>query len=222
VKSKTALIVGSSGLVGSELLQLLLQGEEYERITALVRTPLNFSDPKLTEVIIDFDKLKDYQDYFHVDDVFSCLGTTIKKAKTKEVMKKIDVDYSLNVAKLASKCGAKSFSIISSMSASPNSFFWYSRMKGKLEEELRQIPFHTTSIFRPSLLLGNRQEFRFLENLSGKMLKSLSFLFIGPLQKYKAIEAKIVAKGMYNIAQHYKKGIAVYPSEKIESEAKHT
>jgi uncharacterized protein YbjT (DUF2867 family) len=213
---KTALIAGATGLVGNELLQFLLKEKEYEKVVALVRRPLAIKHPKLDEIIVDFDKLEDYKDSFTVDDVFCCLGTTIKKARTKEAMWKIDVDYPVEIGKLASSEGAKKFLLVSSMNADPNSPIFYSKMKGKLEETIKQIPFESISIFRPSLLLGNRQEFRLGERAAAAIFTKVPFLFAGPLKKYMAIEGKTVASAMNKAAQENKPGITIYPSEQIQ------
>ncbi|MEH7884150.1 oxidoreductase [Bacillus sp. JJ1609] len=213
---KTALIAGATGLVGNELLQFLLKGKEYDKVVALVRRPLAIKNPKLDEIIVDFDKLEDYRESFAVDDVFCCLGTTIKKAKTKEAMWKIDVDYPVAIAKLANSLGTRKFMLVSSMNADPNSPIFYSKMKGNLEEAIKQIPFETTSIFRPSLLLGNRQEFRLGEKAAAAIFTKVPFLFAGPLKKYRAIEGKTVASAMYKAAQENKPGITIYPSEQIQ------
>lgn len=213
---KTALIAGATGLVGNELLQFLLKEKAYDKVVALVRRPLAIKHPKLEEIIVDFDKLEDYKDCFTVDDVFCCLGTTIKKARTKEAMWKIDVDYPVEIAKLASSHGARKFMLVSSMNADPNSPIFYSKMKGKLEETIKQIPYESISIFRPSLLLGNRQEFRLGERAAAAIFTKVPFLFAGPLKKYRAIEGKTVASAMYKAAQENKPGITIYPSEQIQ------
>jgi len=213
---KSALIAGSTGLIGSELLQDLLEGKEYDKVVAIVRRPLGIHHPKLEEKLVDFDKLGEYNDIFAVDDVFCCLGTTIKKAKTKEAMWKIDVDYPVAIAKLASSKGAKKFLLVSSMNADPNSPIFYSKMKGMLEEEIKRIPFESIAIFRPSLLLGERQEFRLGERTAAAIFTKVPFLFAGPFKKYKAIEGKTVASAMYKAAQQAKSGIIVYPSEQIQ------
>lgn len=213
---KTALIAGSTGLVGNELLQYLLDGKEYDKVIAIVRRPLEKNHPKLDEKVVDFDKLEEYKQSFAADDVFCCLGTTIKKAKTKEAMWKIDVDYPVAIAKLASSQGAKKFLLVSSMNADPNSPIFYSKMKGKLEEAIKQISYESTSIFRPSLLLGNRQEYRLGERAAAAIFTKVPFLFAGPLKKYKAIEGKTVASAMYKAAQGNKPGVTIYPSEQIQ------
>jgi uncharacterized protein YbjT (DUF2867 family) len=214
---KTAIIAGATGLVGKELLQLLLQGKEYEKVIALVRRPLGVSDPKLKEVITDFSCLQDYEQYFSADDVFVCLGTTIKKAKTQEAMYQVDVEFPMAIGELAKKKGAKHYLIISSMNANSKSPIFYSRMKGELEEKIKSLSFEKLSIFRPSLLLGKRQEFRLGEELGALFSKGLRFLFFGPLRKYKSIEGKTVAKAMYNVAQENQTGTWIYSSDEIET-----
>lgn len=214
---KKALIVGSTGLVGNELLHILLEGEEYDQVIAMVRSPLQLNHTKLTEIVVDFDKLQNNPVCFAVDDVFCCLGTTIKKAKSKEAMYKVDVEYPLTIAQMAKDKSAKQFLLISSMGANPKSSVWYSRMKGSLEQELRKINYDSISILRPSLLLGNRKEFRLGERFSGVILKAVSPLFVGPLRKYRAIQARSVALAMYRAAQMSTSGATVYPSDKLES-----
>lgn len=216
MKRKTALIAGASGLVGQELLQILLQGEQYDRVVAIGRRSLEIEHPKLNEVVCDFDNLQEIEDNFAVDDVFCCLGTTIKKAKTKEAMYKVDVEYPLAIAKLALKKEAKHFLLISSMNANPKSSFFYPRMKGQLEEELKAFSFEAFSIFRPSLLLGDRKEFRFGEMMAEKMYKGLSPFMKSAWKSRVAIKAKTVARTMYMVAKQEKKGIAIYESTMIE------
>lgn len=212
---KTALIAGATGLVGNELLHFLLNATEYEKVIAIVRRPLELSHPKLVETIVDFDQLEKFRENFIADDVFCCLGTTIKKAKTKEAMWKIDVEYPVEVARLASEQGASKLLLISSMNANSNSSVWYSKMKGMLEEEISKIPFETIAIFRPSLLLGDRKEFRLGEKIAAATITKTSFLFKGPLKKYKAIQAKTVASTMYKKAQETKPGISIYENQNL-------
>ncbi|MFC4322206.1 oxidoreductase [Litchfieldia salsa] len=214
---KKALIAGASGLVGRNLLEILVEGDEYEEIIAIVRTPLSYQHPKLKEHIVNFDELsKEKQLFSTVDHVYCCLGTTIKKAGSKEVMYKIDVEYPLELAELSRKEGVSHFILVSSMNANPNSPIWYSKMKGELEQKITQIPFQSISIIRPSLLMGNRQEFRLGEKMAEKVYKTFSFLFHGPLRKIRGIEARKVALAMYKIAKRESPGITIYPSEQLE------
>ncbi|CAH0344943.1 NAD(P)H-binding protein [Bacillus sp. CECT 9360] len=217
---KAALLLGASGLVGSELLQCLLNEKDYASIVILVRKPLGIQHHKLIEVQADFDHLEWYREHFHVDDVFCCLGTTIKKAKTREAMTKVDVDYPLSAAKLAQEEGARQILVISSMGADPQSSFAYSRMKGMLEVELGNVGFQALHIFRPSLLLGNRKESRPGESAAAVLLPPLSFLLVGPLKKYRAIQARTVALAMHRAARNNSQGTTIYLSDEMEALAK--
>lgn len=214
---KTALIAGSTGLVGRELLHILLDESGYDEVVSLVRRPSGLTHPKQIEVIVDFDKLQDYKEYFRVEGVFCCLGTTIKKAKTREAMYKVDVEYPLALAKIANEMGAEQFSVISSIGANPKSKTWYLKMKGELEEKLKKIGFTSLHIFRPSLLLGERKESRPGEKLAGVIYPLFSPIMIGSLKKYRGIQAKTVAASMYQATQKKNIGTKVYLSNEIEA-----
>ncbi|MDE5414783.1 oxidoreductase [Alkalihalobacterium chitinilyticum] len=216
MKKKTALIVGATGLIGSELLQILLNQSEYKKVIAIVRKPLGFNHSKLEEKVIDFDRLDESIINFEVDDVFSCLGTTIKKAKSQEVMRKVDVTYPLTIARLTKKMGAKQFLFVSSLSANAQASNFYLRIKGELEEEVSKIDFDSVTIFRPSLLMGKRDEFRLGERTAEVFYKALSVCFIGPLKKFKAIQGTTVANAMFKAAQLNHKGVTIYPSDEIQ------
>ncbi|WP_442600040.1 oxidoreductase [Neobacillus sp. D3-1R] len=217
MNKKTALIAGATGLVGNELLHILLNSQKYEKIFALVRRPLKVKHPNLMEVICDFERLEEFEQYFAVDDVFCTLGTTIKKAKTKEAMYRIDVEYPIAIAELAKEKGAKHFLIVSSVNANKNSRIWYSKMKGELEEKLKEIPYETMSIFQPSLLLGNRSEFRLLEKIGIGIVRGLGSLLGNELRSRMGIEANTVANAMFHVAQIDQKGIHIYSSGDMDS-----
>lgn len=216
---KTALIAGASGLVGGELLKVLLSGSQYQHVIALVRRPLEVQHTKLEERIIDFEDLEELEGLPTIDDVFCCLGTTIKKAKTQEVMTRIDVDYPISLANLAKSLGAKQYFVISSMGADAKSNIYYSRIKGLMEIALKGIGFQTLGIFRPSLLLGNRKEFRFGEAAATVMMPVLSMMMVGPLKKYRAIYGSEVARAMYMAAQSGQTGVNIYLSDEIKKMA---
>lgn len=201
MQKKKALIAGATGLVGNELLQILLRENRYESVCAVVRRPLGIKHPQLQEVICDFGRLEAVKEYFAVDDVFCCLGTTIKKAQTKEAMYRVDVEYPVALAKLAKDQGASHFLAVSAANAGRESIFWYPRIKGELEEAIKNIPFAAISIFRPSLLLGTRTEFRLLERLASGLVQLLARLLGRPMPVQVAIEARVVAQAMYRIAR---------------------
>ncbi|QQS31318.1 MAG: oxidoreductase [Sphingobacteriales bacterium] len=214
--SKVALIAGASGLTGAECLDLLLKHENYHRVIALVRKTLPLTHEKLQQIQVDFDHLETCMDDFSADDVYCCLGTTIKKAGSQANFRKVDYDYIVNVAKAAYANGAKRFLLVSSLGASSKSSIFYSRVKGETEEAVAAIPFEEVHIFRPSLLLGNRKEHRFGESLAIKGFKALGFLMVGPLAVYKGIEVKDVAKAMISIAQSGEKGKHIYLNDEIQ------
>ena len=215
MERKLALLVGASGLVGGELLNCLLIGPEYSKVLILVRKPLGIKHPKLEERVIEFEDLALNKDYFKVNDVFCCLGTTIKKAKSQEAFTKVDLEYPVELARLAKEMQAEKFLVISSMGASSKSRVFYSRTKGFLEQELKGISIKSLHIFRPSLLLGNRKEFRISESITAFLTRGISFIFVGSLKKYRPIDAKIVANGMYKAAQTKLEGIYTYLSDEI-------
>lgn len=207
---RTALIVGATGLVGNELLHLLLSQDLYEKVVVLVRKQIQVQHDKLVQKVIDFDSLDDYEQYLAVDDVFCCLGTTIKKAGSEEAFKKVDYEYPLKVAQLAKKNGVQQFLIISAIGADSSSKIFYNRTKGEVEDALMKIGFPSLHIFQPSLLVGKRNEFRFGEKLGIFLSPIYSPLLRGKLSKYKPVQANLVAMSMCNIAKKGNKGNFVY------------
>lgn len=214
--SKTALILGASGMVGSYLLNLLLNDGRYSNIKIVVRNVLHLSHPKLEQVIVDFNSLSQYNTAFVVDEVFCCLGSTIKKAGSQEAFYKVDATYPYEAAKIAAEAGVKQFQIVTAMGADKSSGLFYSRVKGEVEEKISKLPFTGVHLIRPSLLLGDRNEKRPREAIGQKVMKSLGFLMIGGLKKYKAIEAKTVAKAMVVIVNQNLTGVHVFESDKLQ------
>lgn len=216
MNNKTALLAGASGLVGNELLHILLNSSHYSQVRILVRHPLELIHEKLEQIITDFDKLDDYADYFTVDDVYCCLGTTIKKAGSQEAFKKVDYDYPLKMAELAKSHRVKNFLVITALGADSNSKVFYSRTKGQLQLNLKKTGLTALHIFQPSLLLGERQEFRLGEKAATLLSPVISKVLKGKMKKYKPVEAKDVAVTMYEVAQIERTGNYTYPSDRIE------
>lgn len=214
--TKTALIAGASGLTGSFCLQLLLQNPAYKTVISLVRKPVPLTHEKLKQITVNFDCLEDHADAIAADDVFCCLGTTIKKAGSQANFRKVDYDYVVNTAKAALNNGAKRFLLVSAMGASAGSSIFYSRVKGETEDAIQQLAYDEVHIFRPSLLLGNRHEHRLGESMAMAAFKVIGFAMLGPLAKYKGIEAADVAKAMVAVAQSGKKGMHIYLSDEIQ------
>lgn len=216
MSGKTALVVGATGLVGSNLVSILVESPEYEKVIVWVRKPTGIKNEKLQEKIIDFEKIESYDLDEKVNHLFCCLGTTIKKAKTKEAFIKVDFEYPLALAKKAKiSSNVSQFLVITAMGASDGSRIFYNKVKGQLEVELKKLGLKGLKIFRPSLLLGERKEVRFGEKAAETISKAVPFLFTGPFRKYKPIEGKLVAKAMSIVAGAEKPGFEVFDSEKI-------
>lgn len=216
MKLKRALLVGATGLIGSQLLPLLLDDPVYREVRVLTRRSLGVKHSKLREAIVDFDKLPQLsQAFFAVEDVFCCLGTTIKKAGSKQQFRKIDKDYPLTVAHKAKMAGASQFLLVSALGADTKSPFFYNQVKGELESELMQADFASLYIFRPSLLLGKRTELRLGEYVGGMLSKVFAPLFIGPLRRVQPIAAWKVAAAMKLAANYNRTGIHIYESQQI-------
>jgi len=213
--AKTACIAGASGLVGGELLKQALTLGDYSQITVLVRKELPIRHPKLRQAVVDYERLDEYRDLLGADDVFCCLGTTIKVAKTREAFELVDRHYPLALAQLAKEQDCARYLVISAMGANPQSGIFYNRVKGTLEAELRELRLPELHLFRPSLLLGDRGEFRFGEKLGAALMRATAFAMAGPLRPYKAIHARTVASAMLRAARSSVPGTHVYASNRI-------
>lgn len=216
--AKTALVLGASGLVGSHCLQLLLDNAAYDKIIVWLRKPLPVQHAKLQQEIINFDQLSPYADKLkYVQEIFCCLGTTIKKAGSPETFYKVDFTYPHEIAKLAAQNGVQQFLIVTALGANSRSSIFYNRVKGEIETALGKLSLPGLQIFRPSLLLGERQEFRLGERIGAIVFTALSFAFFGRLRRYRAIEASVVAEAMIRIAQKNLTGVNIFESEKIQA-----
>jgi uncharacterized protein YbjT (DUF2867 family) len=213
---KTALIIGSTGLIGSHLLELLLESNEYEKVITFVKRDSGIQHPKLKQHIIDFDKPETYKELVIGDDFFCTIGTTIKNAGSQEAFRKVDFEYPKEFATIALQNNVKQFLIISSVGADANSGNFYLKTKGEIQDFLKNCNFESISVLQPSLLLGNRKEFRLGEKIGSFFMKLFSFLFIGSIKKYKPIQAEDVAKAMFSIAQKSHKGFHILESDTIQ------
>jgi len=215
-KSKTALLIGASGLVGGHCLLYLLEETSYTKVTVLVRKPLTVVHDKLDQHVIDFGELETHGEHLIAEDVHCCLGTTIKKAGTQEAFRKVDFDYPIKLAALTQHCGANQFLVISSLGADPHSRIFYNRVKGDMEEAIQKMQFMAFHVFRPSLLLGERKEYRTGEKVAAVAMAALKPAMIGPLQKYRAIQARDVGKAMVRVAQMDLQGVNIFESQRIQ------
>ena len=215
MKSRTAVLLGATGLVGGHCLELLLDDPAYTRVVALGRRRLPTEHPKLEQHVIDFERLPDFAPLMKAEDLFCCLGTTIKKAGSQDAFYKIDFTYTLESARLAAEQGAAQLLLVSALGAHANSSIFYNRVKGEVEKAVSQLPFGGVQIFRPSLLLGARAEFRRGERLAQPLMKIFSFLLVGPLKKYRPVPARVVAQAMLRVAKENPAGFNVYESDRI-------
>lgn len=211
--SRTCLILGATGMVGGHLLRLLCDDENYRQVTALGRRPLDFSHPKLTIAICELDRPETYAAHVPVDDVFCCLGTTIKKAGSQDAFRKVDFEYPLAVARAS---GASRYIIVTAVGADKGSSIFYNRVKGEVEDSLRQINFpRGLKIVRPSMLLGERGESRPAERISAAIMSATAPLFVGGLKRFRAIDSTLVARAMRNAAIREPDGTQVYEGQPL-------
>jgi len=205
---KTALIFGSSGLIGNELLELILKDNNYIKIKLFVRSDLTDVNSKIEIIKTDFNNIENHKDKIVGDDCFFCIGTTRKNTPDKNEYIKIEYNLPIEVAKIAKSNSINNFIYISSLGANPNAASLYLKNKGQTEQELIKLNFMNLSILRPSILLGNRKENRVGEKIGIFAMKTLSPLFLGNMKKYKPIKVEYVSKAMLQVAQKdYQKNI---------------
>ena len=212
--SKTALLAGSTGLIGSQLLELLLNDDRYSNIIAISRKPLSIANPKLINLVCELRDLPNHRDQLKADDIYCCLGTTIKKAKSQEAFRAVDLDAPLLLAKISKEQGAKKYMLVSSLGANKNSSIFYNKVKGEVEEGIKQVGFSSLHILRPSLLLGPRQEERAGEDAAKFFYKIFSFLIP---KKFQGIESIKVVKGMLAFAQQEQIGNFIHESAELQN-----
>jgi uncharacterized protein YbjT (DUF2867 family) len=215
MSSRTAVVLGASGLVGGFCLRVLVDDADYTRVLTFGRRELPpLTRAKVTQRVADLGSLN-VEDFRGAQDVFSALGTTIRKAGSQAAFRKIDFELPLRAAHEALKAGAEQFVVVSSVGADPQSKNFYLRTKGELEQELARLPFRAVHIFRPSLLIGKRQEFRLGESLAIAIAPALDLLALGPLRRYHSIRAETVGKAMVGAAKQGTSGTSVYEYDEI-------
>jgi uncharacterized protein YbjT (DUF2867 family) len=214
---KTALLAGATGLIGSQLLPLLLQSERYAKVIVVGRRAVPVIHPKLVQVTTELDKLEEVRLKLIADDVYCCLGTTMAQAGSKEAFFKVDFLYVVQLAAVAASNFASQLLVVSSMGADAESRIYYSRVKGEMETAVRQTPFRAIHLFRPSLLLGARAQPRLGERLAAVVLRVLNPLMRGPLLKYRPVTGATVAAAMLRAAEDDGGGVRVHESAELSA-----
>ena len=213
--TKSAMVLGATGSVGSHLLTELLASKRYERITTLVRVASLEHHPSVEEIVYDFKDLSALNQLNPVDNIFCCLGTTIRTAGSKEAFRFVDFELPLRFAQWAEKTGAKSYSIVTAMGANADSRIFYNQVKGDIEDEVKKLDIITVQIFRPSLILGPRKEFRIGEIIGKGFMKIINPFMVGSLNKYRGIHASTIAEGMIYHLENSKTGLHIIESDRI-------
>ena len=211
---KTALIFGSSGLIGNHLLDFILKDNYYQKIKLFVRSNIDIKDSRIEIIYDDFTNIDNLKDTIVGDDCFFCIGTTKKDTPNKNEYRRIEYDIPVNIAKIAKLNSINSFYYVSSMGANSNVSNSYLRNKGEVEDELAKLNFNKLAILKPSLLLGNRKKFRLGERIAQLIMTKLTFIFMGKMKKYKPIKAIDVVKAMINITKNDYK-INFFESDKL-------
>ena len=207
-----AVIIGATGAVGRKILEEVLEKDFYKKVYVLGRSSITklTDNEKLGKIVVDFENLEFETNILNNADVFAALGTTIKIAKTKENQRKIDLDYTINFAKIC-EGRVRSFNVVSAVGANRKSKSFYSSLKGELEEQLQKMNLGTLRIYRPSLLIAKRADKRMMEDFFIKISPMLKPILRGKLKKYSPIEVGLLGKEIVRFAIEYKeKGAYTY------------
>ena len=216
---KTAIIFGSSGLIGNELFKTILLNNSYDKIKIFVRSMPEINNRKVEIIKTDFTNLEQYKDKIKGDECFFCIGTTKKDTPDKDEYRRIEYNIPVDVAKIAKANSVNSFFYISSIGANPNASSNYLKNKGQVEEELKNLNFSKLAIIRPSLLIGNRKSFRLGEIIFTPIMNTLTIFAFGSLKKYKPIKIENVVKATLYISKNESKKI-IFESDELEKIAK--
>jgi uncharacterized protein YbjT (DUF2867 family) len=211
---KTAIVLGASGLVGSELVLALLAHEAYDSVVLLLRRPSPMTHPKLHQHIVDFEHLYQHEELFEADELYIALGTTLKKAGSKEAFRQVDYEYVAQAARLGLRAGIPKLGLVSAVGADKSSFFFYNQVKGEAEAAVLELDFEQICIVRPSLLLGDRSEER-----TGEDAAKVFDKIFNPLipSKYRGIEASKVAKALIQTLNSEQKGATIIESDALQN-----
>lgn len=217
---KTAIILGASGLTGGLLLEKLINDDRYDTIKLFSRSRIEGLPNKVHQHIGNLLELDQFKNEFTADEVYCCIGTTAKKTPDKKLYKDIDYGIPVAAAKLAKENGISTYLVVSAMGANKKSKVFYNRTKGEMEQDVVNQGIPNTSILRPSLIGGERDEQRMLEKIGLVVFKAIQPLFFGPLKKYKIINAETIAQAMVNLANTKSNSDVIITSNDIEKIAK--
>ena len=195
----TALVIGSTGMVGRELIKQLCESSEFEQVISFVRRSSGFSHSKLQEHVVNFDQPESWKELLKGDVLFSCMGTTLAAAGSKASQYKVDYTYQYETARMAAENNVPVYVLVSSTGANANSALFYPKIKGQLDEAVQKLGFKSVQILRPGQLYGERQQKRSAELFAVKMMFAINKL--GLFKKYKPIHASEVAKAMISAAK---------------------
>jgi uncharacterized protein YbjT (DUF2867 family) len=212
-----AVLAGASGLIGSKLLEVLLQEDYYDEVTVLVRNELPLKHTKLVQIRLNFDDLEKHALSITGHAFFCCLGSTRKKTPNFTDYRKVDHDYPLHLAQIASKNEVQQYHLVSALGANARSANFYTKMKGETEEDIMKVELPSLHIYRPALLTGDRKEPRAGEHIFTLIMKVIDPLLVGPLKKYQSIPAATVARAMFNQSMKQLEGVFIYPSDEIKN-----
>ena len=217
MNEQTAVVIGATGLTGNFVVEELLNDNDFKTVRVLGRRKVKSIHPKLEQEIVNFNDFDDYSKKFGTGDViFCCIGTTRKKVNgDKNLYKEIDFDIPVNAAKIGLSNGFQKFLIVSAIGANANSSNFYLSLKGKTENALKELSSFSLNIFQPSLIIGTRKERRVIEIVFQFLMDTFSFLFVGPLKKYRSIGANNIAKAMVQASKVSEKGIHYYRFEEM-------
>jgi uncharacterized protein YbjT (DUF2867 family) len=211
-----AVIAGASGLVGKELLNILLNDSYYDEVLILVRKELADQHKKLVQLIVDFDKLEDVKHIINGHALFCCLGSTKSKTPSQRMYRMVDHDYPVKLAQIALENKIPQYHLVSAIGANFNSLAFYNKLKGETENDIRAINLSCLHIYQPSLLTGDRKEYRFAEKVATVVMTVVNPILMGPLKKYQSIPAATVARAMYNQSLNQDEGVFIHPSDHIK------
>jgi uncharacterized protein YbjT (DUF2867 family) len=214
---RKAIIAGATGLIGGELLKILLESSDYQEVISISRREIPVQHKKLVQLIINFDELEKYTHALEGDVIFCCLGSTRKKTPDLSVYRMIDHTYPVQLGQIAKANDIKQYHLVSAIGADANSSNFYTKMKGETEADLAHLNLTCLHIYQPSILTGDRKESRPLEKISIAVMKVVNPLLFGSLKKYRSIPAAIVARAMYKQSLKPQTGLYIHPSDHIKN-----